>query len=72
VPESTGPCSIWKTISTKRVDPRRLVEGAKSVISVLHNYYPRAKQEDDEAPVLSKYAYGKDYHFVIKEKLKAA
>jgi epoxyqueuosine reductase len=54
----------------KRVDPRRLVEGAKSVISVLDNYFPRVSQEDDEVPVLSKYAYGKDYHFVIKEKLR--
>jgi epoxyqueuosine reductase len=54
----------------KRVDPRRLVEGAKSVISVLLNYLPRTEQKDPEAPVLSKYAYGTDYHFVIKDKLR--
>lgn len=53
----------------KRLDPRLLVENARSVISVLLNYYPAAKQTDPEAPVLSKYAYGTDYHFVMKEKL---
>jgi epoxyqueuosine reductase len=52
-----------------RLDPRKLVEGSKSVISVLLNYYPEKTQEDDTAPKLSKYAYGKDYHFVIKDKL---
>ena len=54
----------------KRVDPRKLVEGAKSVISVLHNYFPSKVQKDPEAPVLSKYAYGTDYHFVLKDKLR--
>lgn len=54
----------------KRLDPRLLVDGAKSVVSLLLNYYPTEKQEDEEAPKISKYAYGKDYHFVIKEKLK--
>lgn len=53
----------------KRLDPRLLVENAKTVISVLLNYFPSAKQTDPEAPVLSKYAYGTDYHFVMKEKL---
>jgi epoxyqueuosine reductase len=54
----------------KRIDPRKLVEGAKSVISVLHNYFPAEKQVNPEAPVLSKYAYGTDYHFIVKDKLK--
>ena len=54
----------------KRLDPRLLVDGAKSVISLLLNYYPEKTQEDPEAPKLSKYAYGTDYHFVIKDKLK--
>jgi epoxyqueuosine reductase len=54
----------------KRTDPRLLVENAKSVISVLFNYYPKEKQNDKAAPIISKYAYGKDYHYVIKEKLK--
>lgn len=53
----------------KRLDPAKIVEGAKSVISVLINYYPSRRQEDPEAPVISKYAYGRDYHFIIKEKL---
>ncbi|GJM35064.1 MAG: epoxyqueuosine reductase [Saprospiraceae bacterium] len=54
----------------KRVDPRKLVEGAKSVISLMYNYFPEQEQEDPEAPKISRYAYGKDYHFVIKHKLK--
>ncbi|MDG1684580.1 MAG: tRNA epoxyqueuosine(34) reductase QueG [Flavobacteriaceae bacterium] len=54
----------------KRLDPTKLVPGAKSVVSLLYNYYPSAKQSDKEAPKISKYAYGKDYHFVVKEKLK--
>ena len=54
----------------KRLDPRKLVEGSKSVISLLLNYYPNETQ-DEESYKISKYAYGTDYHFVIKEKLKA-
>jgi epoxyqueuosine reductase len=53
----------------KRLDPAKLVEGAKSVISVLLNYYPASKQRESGSPVISKYAYGKDYHYVIKKKL---
>jgi len=53
----------------KRLDPTKLVEGSKSVISLLFNYYPEEKQKDDTYKV-SKYAYGEDYHFVIKHKLK--
>ncbi len=52
----------------KRVDPRKLVDGAKSIISVLFNYYPKEKQIKNTYKI-SKYAYGKDYHCVIKEKL---
>jgi len=52
-----------------RLDPGKIEEGAKSVISVLINYYPAQKQVDPDAPVISKYAYGKDYHLVVKEKL---
>ncbi len=55
----------------KRLDPRLLVDDARSVVSVLLNYYPSETQEDPDAPKISKYAYGKDYHFVIKDKLKA-
>lgn len=53
----------------KCTNPVKLVEGSRSVISVLYNYYTDRLQEDTEAPILSKYAYGKDYHFVLKEKL---
>lgn len=52
----------------KRTNPRKLVEGSKSVISVLLNYFPEEKQCDDTFKI-SKYAYGKDYHYVVKEKL---
>ncbi len=55
----------------KRLDPTKLVEGSKSVISLLFNYYSPDLQLDPEAPKISKYAYGTDYHFVIKDKLKA-
>ncbi|WP_159801040.1 tRNA epoxyqueuosine(34) reductase QueG [Flavobacterium sp. MK4S-17] len=53
----------------KRLDPTLLVDGAKSVISLLLNYYPTHKQVSDSYKI-SKYAYGQDYHFVIKSKLK--
>jgi epoxyqueuosine reductase len=53
----------------KRLDPRLLVENARSVVSVFLNYFPSEKQPDPEAPILSKYAYGTDYHFVMKDKL---
>ena len=52
----------------KRLNPTLLVEGAKSVVSLLYNYYPEQTQ-NTEAPKISKYAYGYDYHEVIKEKL---
>lgn len=52
-----------------RIDPSKLVPGAKSVITFMMNYYPSAKQIE-EAPKISKYAYGTDYHEVIREKLK--
>ena len=54
----------------KRLDPRLLVDGAKSVISLGLNYYTEQLQADPLAPKISKYAYGADYHHVIKEKLK--
>jgi len=54
----------------KRLDPTLLVEGSKSVISLLLNYFPSEEQTDKTAPKISKYAYGTDYHFVIKDKLK--
>ena len=54
----------------KRLDPTKLVEDSKSVVSLLLNYFPSKEPKDKTAPKISKYAYGDDYHFVIKEKLK--
>lgn len=54
----------------KRLDPRKLVPGARSVISLLYNYHNPEKQRDPAAPKISSYAYGRDYHKVIKKKLQ--
>lgn len=55
----------------KRLDPTKLVEGAKTVVSLIYNYYPSERlSESPEDYKLAKYAYGEDYHFVIKDKLK--
>jgi epoxyqueuosine reductase len=66
-----GKMSYMENHFDKRLDPRLLVEGAKSVISFLYNYYPEDKSVSNNFPKISKYAYGKDYHYVIKDKLKA-
>jgi epoxyqueuosine reductase len=63
-----GQMSYMENHFDKRLDPTLLVDGAKSVISLLLNYYPSEKQNQDSYKI-SKYAYGQDYHFVIKEKL---
>jgi epoxyqueuosine reductase len=65
-----GKMSYMENHFDKRLDPRLLVDGAKSVISLLLNYYTEEKQSDVNAPKISKYAYGEDYHDVIKEKLR--
>ncbi|NCI50679.1 tRNA epoxyqueuosine(34) reductase QueG [Sediminibacterium roseum] len=52
-----------------RVDPRKLVPGAKSVITLLQNYFP-GEQQSEAAPHIAKYAFGKDYHEVIRAKLR--
>lgn len=54
----------------KRLDPRLLYENAKTIIVVLQNYFPKETQADSTAPIISKYAYGTDYHFIMKDKLK--
>lgn len=64
-----GQMSYMQNYFDKRLDPTLLVPGAKSVISLLLNYFPSEKQKDETAPKISKYAYGTDYHLVIKEKL---
>ncbi|WP_372339304.1 tRNA epoxyqueuosine(34) reductase QueG [Flavobacterium sp. '19STA2R22 D10 B1'] len=66
---SHGQMTYMENHFDKRLDPTLLVEGSKSVISLLLNYYPPQIQTT-ESYKISKYAYGKDYHFVIKEKLK--
>lgn len=53
-----------------RVDPTKLVPGAKTVISLLYNYYSTTSQSDPDAPKISTYAYGRDYHKVIRKKMK--
>lgn len=64
-----GNLSYMENHFDKRLDPRLLVDGAKSVISLLYNYYPEKKQREDTYKI-SKYAYGEDYHFVVKDKLR--
>lgn len=63
-----GQMKYMENYFDKRLNPSILVDGAKSVISLLYNYYPEKTQRSD-APKISKYAYGKDYHEVIKDKL---
>lgn len=53
-----------------RLDPTKLVEGAKSVVSLVYNYFPEKELESDNNFKISKYAYGEDYHLVLKDKLK--
>lgn len=64
-----GKMEYMENYFDKRLNPTLLVEGAKSVVSLLYNYYPEQTQ-NPEAPKISKYAYGLDYHDIIKEKLK--
>ncbi len=65
-----GKMAYMENHFDKRLDPRVLVDDAKSVVSLALNYFPEKEQTDPNAPKLSKYAYGTDYHFVIKDKLK--
>ena len=64
-----GQMAYMENHFDKRLNPNLLVEDAKSVVSLLLNYYPSETQTDDTYKI-SKYAYGQDYHFIIKEKLK--
>lgn len=66
-----GQMSYMENYFDLRVDPSKLVPGAKTVISLAYNYYNPQKQEDTDAPKISMYAYGRDYHKVIRKKLKA-
>lgn len=64
-----GKMSYMERNFDKRMDTRKLVDGSKSVISLLFNYYP-SKEINNNSFKISKYAYGNDYHFIIKDKLK--
>ena len=64
-----GSMNYMENHFDKRLDPRLLVDGAKSVVSLALNYFPEKVQSEDSYK-LSKYAYGEDYHFIIKWKLK--
>ncbi len=64
-----GQMSYMENNFEKRLNPTLLVEDSKSVVSLLLNYFP-SEEQNKESYKISKYAYGQDYHFVIKEKLK--
>ncbi len=64
-----GEMAYMENHFDKRLDPRLLVDDSKSVISLTLNYFPEEQQTDPDAPKISKYAYGTDYHLVIKDKL---
>lgn len=64
----SGKMSYMQNHFDKRLDPTKLVEGSKSIISLLYNYYPRELQKKNTYKI-AKYAYGEDYHFVVKKKV---
>ena len=64
-----GKMAYMENHFDKRLNPTLLVDGSKSVISLMYNYYTSDKQKDPQAPQISKYAYGQDYDDVVKEKL---
>ncbi|HRK52301.1 MAG TPA: tRNA epoxyqueuosine(34) reductase QueG [Cyclobacteriaceae bacterium] len=65
-----GKMSYLENYFDKRLDPTLLVPGAKSVVSLVYNYYPKKDLGKDSDFKIAKYAYGEDYHFVVKDKLK--
>ena len=66
-----GKMSYLENHFDKRVDPTLLVPGAKTVVSLLYNYYPEDDTPSTKVPKVARYAYGQDYHYVIKDKLRA-
>jgi epoxyqueuosine reductase len=64
-----GSMSYMENHFDKRLDPSLLVPGAKSIISLAYNYYTDKRQNDAESPIVSRYAFGRDYHKVLKMKL---
>ena len=65
-----GKMSYMERNFDKRLDTTKLVENSKSVISLTYNYYPKKVLKSDSTFKISKYAHGKDYHLVLKKKLK--
>ena len=65
-----GSMSYLERNFDKRLDPTKLVPGAKSVISLSYNYFPPKKLISENNFIISKYAYGRDYHKVLRSKLK--
>ena len=65
-----GQMSYLERNFDKRLDPTLLVPGARSVVSLVYNYYPAKKQRSDTLKI-AKYAYGEDYHYVVRDKLNA-
>jgi len=65
-----GEMSYMEGNFDKRLDPRKLLPGTRSVVSLLFNYHNPDRAKDSEAPRIAQYAYGEDYHFVLKWKLK--
>ena len=68
--EREGEMGYLTRNKEKRYDPRLLVEGTKSVVTVLYNYFPKQQLGDGEHYKIAKYAYGADYHEVLKRKLR--
>ncbi len=65
-----GKMGYLENYFEKRLDPTLLVPGAKSVVSLIYNYFPEKDLAQADQPKVAKYAYGEDYHFVVKDKLK--
>lgn len=66
-----GQMDYMEKYFDKRLDPRKLLPGARSVVSLVYNYYPSRKQNPHSDYKVSKYAYGRDYHKVLRKKLKS-
>lgn len=65
-----GKMSYLENHFDMRLDPTKLVPGSKSVVSLIYNYFPEQDLTKDKDVKIAKYAYGQDYHFVVKDKLK--
>lgn len=65
-----GQMSYLENHFEKRLDPTLLVPGAKSVVSLIYNYYPEPAYQQKGGPKIARYAYGQDYHLIIKQKLR--